>query len=615
MTGVRPRTRPPTETLFRVEVKVGQRSKGRSAVAAAAYRAGARLSDARTGRTFDYTKKRGIAASFIVAPADAPAWVHDRSELWSRAELSERHPRAVTFREVLVSIPREIPPGEREAFVRRAIEPYVAAGAVADIAIHEPTAADGDEQPHAHVLLTPRALDANRETGFARNKNTALEAMFESGGRHGGGGPGEALKRERQRWAEEINNTLRAVEAIARADHRSRAERGLDDDPEPTIGERDTARWRRQRDAGETPQPSRRQQHVGAVRARRRAETALLTTELSVAREDPLMKTKQGTKVELLRNRFPDLDLDLDDAASALHMVDVSKTDRTRILTTGGGWVEVDHGGGAIRQYGKRDPAAADLARRLADALGWEQDTVEWLPLALRVARGPAQSPPTPEQTRSLAERWRERGYTDVSEARDGVWVSLGSARLQDTGNRVTVHGRVNDDALRALAGKAKEEWGGRMEIWGPDDFKARAWLEAQRQGVEVTNYAPPKHVAKAWEREQAKTATARAAVERVQDKAATARACLAYLRGEVENPPSHELGVYLDSLSKADQGRLAGREPYELVPSVADWQRRGAALMAEEQPVAGLGEPHPRKGNDRMGAEEDGPTPPSYQP
>ncbi|WP_146214607.1 MobA/MobL family protein [Azospirillum thermophilum] len=581
-------------------------------MAAAAYRAGTRLKDARTGRTYDYSRKQGIAATFVVAPPGAPEWAYDRAELWSRVELAEKHPRAATFREVLVSLPRELPPGEREEFVRRAIAPYVAAGAIADVALHEPAAADGDEQPHAHVLLTPRALDASRDTGFAKAKNATLEAMFESGGRHGGA-PGEALRRERARWCEEINNTLRAVGSVARADHRSRAERGLSDAPEPLVGERDTARWRRQRDAGKPPQPSRRQQHVGAVRARRRAETALLTTELSVAREDPLMKTKQGTKVELLRHRFPDLDLA--DAASALHMVDVSKADRTRILTTGGGWVEVDHGGGAIRQYGNRDLVAADLARRLADAQGWEQDTVEWLPPALRAGRGPAQSPPTPEQRHSLAERWRERGYTDVTEARDGVWIGVGAARLQDTGNRVTVHGRVNDDAIRALAGKAKEEWGGRMEIWGPDDFKARAWLEAQRQGVVVTNFEPPERVREAWEREQAKTATARAAVGRVEDRAATARECLAYLRGESEDPPTPELGAYFDTLPKADRGRLAGKEPYELVPEVQEWQRRGVALAAE-QPAAGPAAPKPTTpGRRPADAEDDGPAPPYGPP
>lgn len=610
----RPRTRPASEALYRVEVKVGQRSQGRSAVAAAAYRAGARLTDTRTGRTFDYTRKQAVAASFIVAPPGAPEWVHDRGELWSRVEMAEKHPRAATFREILVSIPREIPADQREEFVRRAVAPYVTAGAVADVAIHAPSAADGDEQPHAHVLLTPRALDMARETGFGKTKNAALDAFFESGGRHGGA-PGEAIRRERERWATEMNNALRAVGSVARADHRSRRERGLPDEPEPLVGERDTARWRRQQAAGEPPRPSRRQQHVGAVRARRRLETAILETEVEMARSNkvPYAKGKHEVKTELLRRRLPGLPAE---AAAGAYMVDVKQPDRTRVQFRDSSWCEIDHGAGAVRHWGgpKGEGAAKGFATAAAYSLGWERDTVEWLPPALRAGRGPSQSPPTPEQTRSLAERWRERGYTDVVEARDGAWVSVGSARLQDTGNRVTVHGPASQDALRALCAKARDEWAGKMEIWGGDDFKNRLWLEAQRAGVEITNYEPPERVREAWEREQARTAGARASVARVQDKAATARACLAYLRGEVEDPPSPEIGAYLDSLPKADQSRLAGREPYELVSDVVDWQRRGAALMAE-QPAAGSAPKPTTPGRRPQDAEDDGPQPPDGPP
>lgn len=607
----RPRTRSATEALYRVEVKVGQRSAGRSAVAAAAYRAGARLVDSRTGRTYDYSRKQGIAATFVVAPFGAPEWAYDRGELWSRVETAERHPRAATFREVLVSVPREIPPEEREAFIRRAVQPYVDAGAVADVAIHSPSAADGDEQPHAHVLLTPRALDASRDTGFAKTKNATLESMFESGGRHGGA-PGEALRRERERWCKEINNTLRAVGSVARADHRSRAERGLDDDPEPTVGERDAARWRRQREAGKPPRPSKRQQHVGAVRARRRLETAILQTEVEMAKtaKVPFKKNKQAVKTELLRQRLPGLPID---AAEGVYMVDVQQPGRTRVQFRDDSWVEIDHRGGAIRHWGgpKGEGAAKGFAGAAADSLGWERDTIEWLPPTLRAGRSDRQ--PSRDSLRQRAEWWREQGYTDVIEGRGAVWVAVGESRLEDRGNSCMLHGPVTDDAVRAMVANAAAHYGTppRAQTWGSEDFRARYWLEAQRQGVTVVDYDPPRRVREAWEREQAQVAGARAAVARVEDRAATARGCLAYLRGESEAPPTPELGAYLDSLSKADQGRLAGREPYELVPEVQEWQRRGATLAAE-QPAAGPAAPKPTTpGRRPADAEDDGPQPP----
>ncbi len=605
-----PRTRPPTEAHYNIKVQVLQRAKGRSAVAAAAYRAGARLTDTRIGRTFDYSRKQKIVSAFLIAPEGAPDWATDRQQVWDRQERVERHKRAVVAREVLVSLPRELPREAWEPLVRAIVEPYVAAGAVADVALHAPDAADGDLNAHAHVLLTTRALDPATETGFARTKNIPLACVFESGGAHRPGHPGEALVAERARVAAEINNALRAVGSVARADHRSRRERGLDDAPEPTIGEREAARWRRQRDTGQSLRPSRRQQHVGAVRTRRRLETHALEREVEMAKTSkiPYAKGKQNVKAELLRQRLPGLPAE---AVEGAYMVDIRRPGLTRVQFRDDSWCEVDHRAGQIRRWGGvKDAAAQGFATAAADALGWEHDTVEWLPPALRAGRGPVRTP-TPEQTRSFADRWRKRGYTDVVEGKDGVWVSVGNSRLHDTGSRVTVHGPASENALRALCVKARDEWGSRMEIWGNDDFKSRLWLEAQRQGVEIMNYEPPKHVLNAWEREQAQTAGARAAVARVEDRATVARGALAYLRGESEDPPSPELGAYLDSLHAAERGRLAGREPYELVPELAMWQRRGAALTAEPTDA------RPEMGNGgRLTLKEgEGPQSSAYQP
>jgi len=54
------------EGLFHLSVKMVQRSKGRSATAAIAYRAGISITDERTGECFDYTRKAGVSYSEIV---------------------------------------------------------------------------------------------------------------------------------------------------------------------------------------------------------------------------------------------------------------------------------------------------------------------------------------------------------------------------------------------------------------------------------------------------------------------------------------------------------------------------------------------------------------------
>src|SRR3546814_8672489 len=65
---------------FHLAVKAIGRSAGRSATAAAAYRAGVEITDERTGLVHDYTRKQGVEHSELMLPTDAPEWAADRSE-------------------------------------------------------------------------------------------------------------------------------------------------------------------------------------------------------------------------------------------------------------------------------------------------------------------------------------------------------------------------------------------------------------------------------------------------------------------------------------------------------------------------------------------------------
>ena len=57
--------------IYHLSAKPVRRGAGRSATAAAAYRAGAEIADERTGITFDYTRKQGVEHSEIVLPTAA----------------------------------------------------------------------------------------------------------------------------------------------------------------------------------------------------------------------------------------------------------------------------------------------------------------------------------------------------------------------------------------------------------------------------------------------------------------------------------------------------------------------------------------------------------------
>ena len=76
--------------IFHFSAKVIGRSSGRSAVAAAAYRAGERLHDERIDRTHDFTNKAGVLHSEVMLPKGAPEAFADRATLWNAVEAAEK---------------------------------------------------------------------------------------------------------------------------------------------------------------------------------------------------------------------------------------------------------------------------------------------------------------------------------------------------------------------------------------------------------------------------------------------------------------------------------------------------------------------------------------------
>ena len=146
--------------IYHLQAKVIQRSKGRSVIAAAAYRAAEALYDAELGRTQNFLAKSGVVHSEILLPREAPARWLDRETLWNEVTAVERRHDAVLAREIELAVPRELSQAEAIALVRDFVrEQFVARGMVADLNVHWGQAKDGTPQPHAHVLLTMRRID------------------------------------------------------------------------------------------------------------------------------------------------------------------------------------------------------------------------------------------------------------------------------------------------------------------------------------------------------------------------------------------------------------------------------------------------------------------------
>ena len=193
--------------IYHFSAKVIGRSTGRSAVAAAAYRAAERLHDERLGRDHDFTAKAGVVHSEVLLPEGAPERWRDRATLWNEVEAGERQKNSQLARDVEIALPRELSKAEAVALARDFVrEQFVTRGMVADLNVHWTTAGDGQAQPHAHVMLSMRAIDGD---GFGKKER--------------GWNDRELLCGWRERWAELANKRLAELDHDVRIDHRSYA--------------------------------------------------------------------------------------------------------------------------------------------------------------------------------------------------------------------------------------------------------------------------------------------------------------------------------------------------------------------------------------------------------
>lgn len=212
---------------------------------------------------------------------------------------------------------------------------------------------------------------------------------------------------------------------------------------------------------------------------------------------------QQDYKARLLSGRFPDAAGEID--PQKLYMVDVKDPKIARIQTRDGGWLEIE--GRQIKTYGPKG-YAAEVAQKLESA-GYA-DNIEHLEESIRIGMKGQRRQHIPNamldaQAETIADKWRSRGYTDVQDSPDGVYIRIGQSRLQDLGDEVRLHGKPSEAALRAMVAKSADEWGSEIEVTGSKSFKDALWLEAQRQGVKVYDnstgdfYKPSPEIAARW--------------------------------------------------------------------------------------------------------------------
>ncbi|GHS90376.1 hypothetical protein AGMMS49957_16240 [Synergistales bacterium] len=213
--------------IFHSHVKIFSRGHGESAVGAAAYRSGQKLTNEYDGIIHDYTRKTGVVHTEIFLPANAPAEFADRTTLWNSVEKIEKQCNSQLAREINVALPVELSYEQNLSLLRRYItENFVNSGMTVDLAYH----IKKDENPHAHILLTMRPFNEDGTWGAKARKVDGVKVCTVDWNEH------SKATEWRANWAAIGSEYLEAGGHADRIDHRSYAEQGIEKIPTIHMG-------------------------------------------------------------------------------------------------------------------------------------------------------------------------------------------------------------------------------------------------------------------------------------------------------------------------------------------------------------------------------------------
>ena len=235
--------------IYHMNIKIGGRSKGQSAIAAAAFRSGEKLIENETGLTYYYPEKKEIVFSEICLCDNAPAEYSDRETLWNAVHEIENKKNSRLWREFEVALPKEFSREDQIETVRDFVKQLTGSGMCADWSLHD----KGDGNPHAHIMATVRSitnegkwapksrlvydLDENGERIFQKLNKQGYKQYKSHKEDYNNWNAADRVEEWRSAWAKCCNARLAENEQI---DHRSYERQGKNQIP--TIHEGYAAR-------------------------------------------------------------------------------------------------------------------------------------------------------------------------------------------------------------------------------------------------------------------------------------------------------------------------------------------------------------------------------------
>ncbi|MBR6666810.1 MAG: MobA/MobL family protein [Clostridia bacterium] len=175
-------------------ISVVSRGSGQSVMAAAFYCLGQKLYSDHDGEwKYPHSSPQRVRYTEVMLPPNAPAEYADRQTLWNAVDEVEKRADAQTARRFVITLPKELTYEQNLSLIRAYCQAqFVSKGMICDLYYHD----EHDGNPHVHLLLTMRAMDAQ---GRWLPKTKTTYVLDENG---------ERIRGKNGRWLRDRQNTV-----------------------------------------------------------------------------------------------------------------------------------------------------------------------------------------------------------------------------------------------------------------------------------------------------------------------------------------------------------------------------------------------------------------------
>lgn len=268
-----------------------------------AYDSGSLVTDTARRKEHDYRRKEKVVTTFINAPDDAPAWAGDVQSLCDAITAEETHKNARLARKFEISLGRGLTDEQQADVCKRFCdEHFTRYGLISVVSLHNTPASDGDDNPHAHILVASRTVSGE---GWHKDKNNIRWMNSKA-----------TLELWRQKMGEYVNEALTAAGIDRPVTYNSYASLGIEREVTVPLGPK-AAGLERQGIATEQGTHNREVRQRNAMReaqARERHDgNATGSAPQALSREEKLLRFTCHAARKVLGGHYQDIEFKKDE--------------------------------------------------------------------------------------------------------------------------------------------------------------------------------------------------------------------------------------------------------------------------------------------------------------